>query len=86
MIETKSIRSLCDRYEPYLTPLEIKILRLRYNDKILLLPKAVGEILHISDERVRQLEARALGDLAHCLDLEANGQMITPIRLAKSFR
>jgi hypothetical protein len=46
----------------------------------------VGNILHISDERVRQLEKRALGDLVHCLDLEANGQEITPIRLDKSFK
>ena len=86
MIEAKYIRELCDHFEAYLTPLEIKILRLRYNRKTLMLPKAVGQILHISDERVRQLEERALGDLAYCLDLEANGQEITPIRLAKSFK
>src|SRR5919106_544263 len=86
MVEAKYILSLCDCFEAYLTPLCIKILRLRYNGKTLMVPKAVGDILHILDERVRQLEERALGDLAYCLEFEANGQMITPIRLAKAFR
>jgi Sigma-70, region 4 len=86
MIEAKYIRELCDRFEAYLTPLCIKILRLRYNGQELLLPNAVGQKLGISDERVRQLEERALGDLADCLDLEAHDQEITPIRLAKSFK
>jgi DNA-directed RNA polymerase sigma subunit (sigma70/sigma32) len=71
MIEAKYILSLCDRFEACLTPLCIKILRLRYNGQELLLPKAVGQQLGISDERVRQLEERALGDLADCLDLES---------------
>lgn len=86
MIECKEILALCDRFEAYLTPLSIHILRLRYNGKELLLPKVVGQRLKISDERVRQLEDRALRDLAYCLDMEANNQPITPIRLAKSFR
>ncbi len=73
MVEATYIRSLCDRFEPYLTPLEIRILRLRYNGQSLLLPQAVGDILGLSDERVRQLEARALAHLAHGLDLEAHG-------------
>ena len=63
MIECQDILALCDRFEVYLTPLDITILRLRYNGDTLMLPKAVGERLHISDERVRQLEERALGDL-----------------------
>jgi hypothetical protein len=86
MIECKDVLALYQRYEAYLTPLCIKILRLRYNGKTLMLPGAVSKALNISDERVRQLEARALGDLAYCPELEENGQAITPIRVAKFFK
>ncbi len=86
MIEAKYILSLCDRFEPYLVPLDIHILRQRYNGQTFKSTYAVGRDMGISDETVRTIENRALDAIAHCLDLEANDQDITPMRLAKSFR
>jgi hypothetical protein len=40
----------------------------------------------LSNETVRGIEHRALGMMAHCLNLEEDGSAITPMRLAKSFR
>jgi Interferon-regulatory factor 3 len=42
--------------------------------------------LSISDEAVRVIENRVLDALRHGLALEANGQPITAMRLAKAFR
>lgn len=86
MIEAKYILSLCDRFESYLVPLDIHVLRQRYNGQTFKSTYAAGREMHISDETVRTIENRALDALAHCLDLEAAGQDITPMRLAKSFR
>jgi hypothetical protein len=86
MIECKDILALCDRFEPYLVPLDIHILRLRYNGQTFKSTYAVGREMHISDETVRTIENCALDAIAHGLDLESNGQDITPMRLAKSFR
>jgi hypothetical protein len=86
MIESKDILALCDRFEPYLLPLDIHVLHQRYNGQTFRLTYAVGREMGISDETVRTIENRALDAIAHCLDLEAAGQAITPMRLAKSFR
>lgn len=86
MIECKDILALCDRFQGYLSPLDIHILRQRYNGKILKSTVAVARDMHLSDETVRTIEHRALAMLDYCLQSEANGQPIIPIRLAKSFR
>jgi hypothetical protein len=86
MIECKYILSLCDRFEDYLMPLDIHILRQRYNGRVLKSTYAVARDMGLSSETVRTIENRALTDLARCLDLEANSQEIVPIRLAKAFR
>jgi hypothetical protein len=86
MIESKDILALCDRFESYLVPLDIHVLRQRYNGQTFKSTYAVGREMRISDETVRTIENRALDAIAHCLDLEAAGQTITPMRLAKSFR
>jgi hypothetical protein len=62
------------------------ILRPCYNGLIVKSTYAVGRAMRISDETVRTIEHRALDTIAHGLDLESNGQAITPMRLAKSFR
>jgi len=85
MIECKEILNLCDRFENYLVPLDIHVLRQRYNGKTFKSTIQVGLEMNISDETVRTIENRALDAISHCLDLEANGQVIIPIRLAKSF-
>ena len=86
MIECKDILALCDRFERYLVPLDMYVLRQRYNGQTFKSTYAVGREMGISDETVRTIENRALDSLAYCLDLEANDQEITPMRLAKSFR
>jgi hypothetical protein len=86
MIEAKYILSLCDRFEPYLVPLDIHVLRQRYNSQTFKSTYTVGRAMGISDETVRTIENRALDAIAHCLDLETAGQAITPTRLAKSFK
>ncbi len=86
MIEAKHILSLCDRFERYLVPLDIHVLRQRYNGDTFKSTYTVGREMGISGETVRTIENRALGALSQCLDLESNGQDITPMRLAKSFR
>jgi hypothetical protein len=86
MIESKDILALCDRFKAHLLPLDIHVLRQRYNGETFKSTYAVGREMHISDETVRTIENRALDAIAHCLDLEAAGQAITPMRLAKSFR
>jgi hypothetical protein len=86
MIECKDILALCDRFEAFLMPLDIHVLRLRYNGKTFNSTYAVARDMGISDETVRTIEYRALAAIDHCLDLEAHGQAITPMRLAKSFR
>jgi hypothetical protein len=67
-------------------PLDVHVLRRRYNGKELKSTYAVGREMGISDELVRKIENRALEFLSHCVDLEANGQEITPMRLAKSIK
>jgi len=86
MIEAKDILALVDRFENYLVPLDVHVLRRRYNGESFKSTYAVGREMGISDETVRNIENRALDAISHCLDLEANGQDITPMRLAKSFR
>ena len=86
MIEAKDILSLCDRFSPYLPWLDIEILRRRYNGKIFKSTIRVGAEMNLSDEHVRIIENRALDEINQCLDLEEAGQVITPMRLAKSFR
>jgi hypothetical protein len=86
MIESKDILALCGRFESYLVPLDIHVLRQRYNGQTFKSTYAVGRDMGISDETVRTIENRALDAIAHCLDLEAAGHAITPMRLAKSFR
>jgi hypothetical protein len=86
MIECKYILSLCDRFEDYLMPLDIHMLCQRYNGQVLKSTYAVARAMGLSDETVRRIENRALGALAHCGDLEANGQEIGPMRLAKALQ
>jgi hypothetical protein len=86
MIECKDILALCDRFEKYLVALDIHVLRQRYNGQTFKPTYAVAAKMGLSDETVRRIENRALNAIAHGLDLEANGQAITPMRLAKSFR
>jgi hypothetical protein len=84
MIECKDILSLCDRFEAYLMPLDIHILCQRYNRKTLKSTYAVGREMGLSDETMRPIENRALAALDHCLDVEADGQAITSMQLAKA--
>jgi len=86
MIEAKDILAMCDRFEPYLIPLDIHILRQRYNGQVYKSTSVVGQEIGLSDETVRTIEIRALDVLLHCLELEANAQPITPMRLAKAFQ
>src|SRR5262245_8354857 len=78
MIECKDILDLCHRFAAYLTPLDIHVLRRRYNGNVMLSIYALGREMGISDETVRTIENRALDALDHCLTLEAYGQPITP--------
>jgi hypothetical protein len=86
MIESKDVLALCARSQEFLVPLDMPILRPCYNGLIVKSTYAVGRAMRISDETVRTIEHRALDTIAHGLDLESNGQAITPMRLAKSFR
>jgi hypothetical protein len=86
MIESKDVLALCARSQEFLVPLDMLILRPCYNGLIVKSTYAVGRAMRISDETVRTIEHRALDTIAHGLDLESNGQAITPMRLAKSFR
>lgn len=86
MIECKDILALCDRFEDYLVPLDIYVLRQRYNGKVLKSTYAVAHDMAISDETVRTIENRALECLSHCVELEAHGLGIIPMRLAKSLQ
>jgi DNA-directed RNA polymerase sigma subunit (sigma70/sigma32) len=74
MIECKDVLALCDRFEAYLMPLDVHVLRRRYNGQTLMSTYAVGCEMGVSDETVRTIENRALYALAHCLGLEANGR------------
>jgi hypothetical protein len=86
MMECKDVLALCDRFEDYLMPLDIHILRQRYNGKVLKSTYAAARDMGISDETVRTIENRAALDaIDHCVDLEAAGQPIVPIRLARPF-
>jgi hypothetical protein len=86
MVEAKYILSLCDRFEPYLMPLDLYVLRQRYNGRTFKSTYTVAAQMGLSDETVRRIEQRALGLIAYCLNLEEDGIEITPMRLAKSFR
>jgi DNA-directed RNA polymerase sigma subunit (sigma70/sigma32) len=70
VIECKDILSLCDRFEGYLMPLDVYILRQRYNGQTLKSTYTVAKDMGISDETVRRIENQALEALAHCRDLE----------------
>jgi hypothetical protein len=61
MIECKYILSLCDRFEDYLMPLDIHMLRQRYNGQVLKSTYAVARDMGISDETVRDREPRPGG-------------------------
>jgi hypothetical protein len=86
MIEAKDILTLCDRFNRYLIPLDIYVLRQRYNGKVLKNTYAVARDMGLAAETVRTIENRALEVLAHCLNLEANGQELVPMRLAKPIK
>jgi hypothetical protein len=86
MLENKDILDRCDRFPSSRVPLDMHALRQRDNGRIFQSTDAVGREMHISEETVRTIEHRALDAIAHGLDLEANGQDVTPMRLAKSFR
>src|SRR5919108_28536 len=86
MIECQDILALCDRFEAYLPPLDIHVLRQRYNGQAFKSTGTVGKDMGLSDETVRTIENRALDALAHCLALEQAGQAITPMRLARTFK
>jgi hypothetical protein len=86
MIECRDVLDLCDRFDKFLIPLDIHVLRQRYNGQTFKSTYAVARDMGLSDETVRTIENRALAALAHCLDLEANEQDITPMRLAKSIK
>jgi Sigma-70, region 4 len=86
MIECKDILALCDQFEAYLMPLDIAILRLRYNGKQFKSTIKVAKEMGISAETVRAIENRSLDYLADCVDLEEAGQPITAMRLTKAFK
>ena len=86
MSEGQDMLSLGDRCEDDLMPLDSHVLRQRSNGNVRKSTDAVARDMGLSDETVRTMENRALDALAHCLDLQANGQEIVPMRLAKSFR
>jgi hypothetical protein len=56
MIEGKDLLSLWDRFEAYLIPLGIHVLRQRSNGKARKSTDAVGRDMGISDETVRVCE------------------------------
>src|SRR5919108_5637392 len=85
MIEGKDILKLCSRFEDYLMPLDIHVLRQRYNGKVLKSTYAVGRDMGLSDETVRTIDNPALDALAHRLAREEEGQPITSMRLARTF-
>jgi hypothetical protein len=76
MIERKDVLALCARFQEFLVPLDIHVLRQRDNGLIFQSTYAVGREMHISDETVRTIEHRALDAIAHGLDLEASGQVL----------
>jgi hypothetical protein len=86
MIEGQDMLSLCDRFEDYLMPPDIHILRQRYSGQVLKSTDAVARDMGLSDATVRPMENRALEALAHCLHLQANDQEIEPMRLAKPIK
>jgi hypothetical protein len=86
MIESQDMLDLCDRFQSSRVPLDMHVLRQRDNGLICQSTDTVGREMPISDETVRTIEHCALDAIAHGLDLESNGQDITPMRLAKSFR
>jgi hypothetical protein len=86
MIESQDMLDRCDRFHSSRVPLDRHVLRQRDHGLICQSTDAVGRAMPISDETVRTIAHRALDALAHGLDLEAAGQAITPMRLAKSFR
>jgi hypothetical protein len=73
MIECRDILALCDRFQDYLMPLDIHILRQRYNGKVLKSTYTVAREMGIADETVRTMGNRALAARHHSLSLEAHG-------------
>jgi hypothetical protein len=67
-------------------PHDIAILRPRDNSKPFKSTIRVAKERGISVETVRAIENRSLDDLADGVDLEAAGQPITAMRLAKAFK
>jgi hypothetical protein len=86
MLERTEVLALCARVQACRVPLDMPILRPCDNGRIFKSTDAVGRARHISDETVRTIAHRALDTIAPGLDLESNGQAITPMRLAQSFR
>jgi RNA polymerase primary sigma factor len=66
-VEASSLRELLSDLLRRLTPLEVRVLKLRYGlmDGETLSLTQLGERLGVSGERVRQIEARALSRLRH---------------------
>jgi hypothetical protein len=84
MIECRDIQALLDRFQDVMPPLQLMILRERYNGKTLMQPKAVGLKLGMCDERVRTLEMKGLRTLQQLMVLEATEQPIIADRVALS--
>jgi RNA polymerase primary sigma factor len=67
MVQEKNLAALVRKVLASLTPREEKILRMRYGigDRIPRTLEEVGEIFHVTRERIRQIEAKALNRLRH---------------------
>jgi hypothetical protein len=86
MIECKHILALCDRFQDYLMPPDIHVLRRRYNGKTLKFTYALARDMGLSDEPMHVIENRAFNAIKHGLDPEANRQAIAPMWLAQVCR
>jgi hypothetical protein len=81
-----AIVARCDQYHASLPPISIYVLRLRYNSTELLLPRAVGQLLKMSDARGRSLEARARQELDDCERMSCANLPVIPIRFGRPFQ
>lgn len=67
VVQEKNLAAIVRKVLASLTPREEKIIRMRYGigDRIPRTLEEVGEIFHVTRERIRQIEAKALNRLRH---------------------
>jgi len=67
VVQEKNLSAVVRKVLATLTPREEKIIRMRYGigDRIPRTLEEVGEIFHVTRERIRQIEAKALNRLRH---------------------